>query len=172
RAVYSKELMEGGSVSELHSNADQLFDTTIEELCKNLCELQSSNQSPSRQSFGSYGDESKIDSDLQHLALGEMRDIDILEDEGDDEDEVAKPISNSIKLDLEVLPKDMEKQVGKKNVNKSNVGGGGMRKEKVGTTKLRTGNEEPSSENVELSRFLLNQARNLVSSGDKYPQSS
>lgn len=167
--------MEGGSVNELNgisrnSSADQAFDTTIEELCKNLCELQSSNQSPSRQSFGSYGDESKIDSDLQHLALGEMRDIDILEDEGD-EDEVAKPEefdikSNSSKLDLEVMPKDMETQVGKKNGNRSNLGVGGTRKKKVGTTKLQNGNEEPSSENVELARFLLNQARNLVSSGD------
>ncbi|XP_010499231.1 PREDICTED: uncharacterized protein LOC104776804 isoform X1 [Camelina sativa] len=169
--------MEGGRGSVDESHVDRMFDTTIEELCKNLCELQSSNQSPSRQSFGSYGDESKIDSDLQHLALGEMRGIDILEDEeGDEEDEVAKPEefdikSNSSKLGLDVIPKDMEKRVGKKDVNRSNVGvGGGTRKKKVGTTttttKLQNGNEEPSSENVELARFLLNQARNLVSSGD------
>ncbi|ESQ34106.1 hypothetical protein EUTSA_v10007008mg [Eutrema salsugineum] len=176
--------MEGASFNELngdsihfkeHSSMDQAFDATIEELCKNLCELQSSNQSPSRQSFGS-GDESKIDSDLQHLALGEMRDIDITEDEGE-EDEVEKPDEfdfmrpasttkpNSSKIDLEVMPKDMEKQVGKKNANKSNLENGGMRKKKVGT-KLQNGNEEPSSENVELARFLLNQARNLVSSGE------
>ncbi|XP_010478089.1 PREDICTED: uncharacterized protein LOC104757077 [Camelina sativa] len=168
--------MEGGRGSVDESHVDRMFDTTIEELCKNLCELQSSNQSPSRQSFGSYGDESKIDSDLQHLALGEMRGIDVLEDEeGDEEDEVAKPEefdikSNSSKLGLDVIPKDMEKRVGKKDVNRSNVGvGGGTRKKKVGTTtttKLQNGNEEPSSENVELARFLLNQARNLVSSGD------
>ncbi|XP_010460507.1 PREDICTED: uncharacterized protein LOC104741359 [Camelina sativa] len=169
--------MEGGRGSVDESHVDRMFDTTIEELCKNLCELQSSNQSPSRQSFGSYGDESKIDSDLQHLALGEMRGIDILEDEeGDEEeDEVAKPEefdikSNSSKFGLDVIPKDMEKRVGKKDVNRSNVGvGGGTRKKKVGTTtttKLQNGNEEPSSENVELARFLLNQARNLVSSGD------
>ncbi|KAL0695504.1 hypothetical protein Bca4012_062684 [Brassica carinata] len=174
----------GGSVNELnrdskeHSSsaaADHAFDTTIEELCNNLCELQSSNQSPSRHSFGSYGDdESKIDSDLQHLALGEVHDLDITEDEeeGEKEKEVAKPEdfdtvrpppSASAKSSPSKL--DTEKQAGKKNANRPSLGL--ARKKKAGTaTKSQNGNEEPSSENVELARFLLNQARNLVSSGE------
>ncbi|CAH8349767.1 unnamed protein product [Eruca vesicaria subsp. sativa] len=168
--------MDGGPVKELNgdSKADDAFDATIEELCKNLYELQSStNHSPSRQSFGSYGDdeESKIDSDLQHLALGETPDLDITEDEKEEEeeDQVAKPeefntvrpASAAKSSSSEVMPKDTEKQVVKKNViNRSNVGfGKATRKKKVGT-------EEPSSENVELARFLLNQARNLISSGE------
>ncbi|KAF8084102.1 hypothetical protein N665_0734s0025 [Sinapis alba] len=166
--------MDGESVNELNgdSNADHAFDTTIEELCKNLCELRNStNHSPSRQSFGSYGDEeSKIDSDLQHLALGESPNLDITEDE-EEEDEVAKPEelnmvrpasttkSISSKLDSDVMPKDTEKQVDKKNAN---LGLGNATRKK----KVQNGNEEPSSENVELARFLLNQARNLVSSGE------
>uniref|UniRef100_A0A1J3EAS2 Nephrocystin-3 n=1 Tax=Noccaea caerulescens TaxID=107243 RepID=A0A1J3EAS2_NOCCA len=183
--------MEGGSVNELNgnsihskedSNADEAFDTTIEELCKNLCELQSStNQSPSRQSFGSYGDESKIDSDLQHLALGETRDFDITTEDEGEEDQLEKPqefdmvrpgtgsTSRKSSSSAEAMPKDTEKQVGKKNANRSSLGLGGTgttRKKKAGT-KLQNGNEEqPSTENVELARFLLNQARNLVSSGD------
>ncbi|RID46342.1 hypothetical protein BRARA_I03012 [Brassica rapa] len=167
----------GGSANELNgdSSDDIAFDTTIEELCNNLCELQSSNQSPSRHSFGSYGDdESKIDSDLQHLTLGEVHDLDITEDEeGEEEKEVAKPED----LDMVRPPSeatksshsklDTEKQVGKKNANRPSSGlGNGARKKKAGTTKSLNGNEEPTSENVELARFLLNQARNLVSSGE------
>ncbi|XP_018434549.2 protein KINESIN LIGHT CHAIN-RELATED 3 [Raphanus sativus] len=170
----------GGSVNELNSDskehtsaADHAFDTTIEELCNNLCELQSSNQSPSRHSFGSYGDdESKIDSDLQHLALGEVHDLDITEDEEEEEEkEVAKPEdidmvrpASSATTNSTSSKLDTEKQAGKnKNANRPSLGLG--RKKKAGTT-AKSQNEEPSSENVELARFLLNQARNLVSSGE------
>ncbi|KAJ4879835.1 Tetratricopeptide repeat (TPR)-like superfamily protein [Raphanus sativus] len=166
--------MDGGlSVNELNgggSDADVAFDTTIEELCKNLCELRSStNHSPSRQSFGSYGDEeSKIDSDLQHLALGESPDLDITEEDEEEEEEVdtvidtvrpasaaaAKPSSSEV-----ITPKDTEKQVGKKNANMG-LGNATRKKKKV---QNGGGNEEPSSE---LARFLLNQARNLISSGE------
>ncbi|CAN8304105.1 unnamed protein product [Cochlearia groenlandica] len=166
----------GGYVNE-HSNeaADQDLDTTIDELCKNLYELQSSNQSPSRHSFESYGDDSKIDSDLQHLALGDMSCIDTIEDEVDEEEEeeVDKPQESTNKLDLEVMPKDIEKQLGesKTNATKPNLGLDGMmsnkkKKKKKVETKLQARHEETPSENVELARFLLNQARNLVSSGD------
>ncbi|KAL0698801.1 hypothetical protein Bca4012_054923 [Brassica carinata] len=166
--------MDGGPAKELNgdSDADHAFDATIEELCKNLYELQSStNHSPSRKSFGSYGDdeESKIDSDLQHLALGESPDLGITEDEEEEEDEMAKleefdmvkPASaakpSSSKLDSDDKTKDTQKLVGKK----MGLGTNATRKKKV-----QNGNEEPSSKNVELARFLLNQARNLVTSGE------
>lgn len=209
--IVSEEIMEEETVKELHGNSslvgencnpDHPIDgaavhTTIEELCENLCEMQSSDQSPSRQSFGSYGDESRIDSDLRHLAEGEMKEIDVMEEEGE-EDEVEKPESNMEKLDmmksritesnsleilekaapmqsdLEVSSKDipkenspMEKQISKKddkNVNKPNLGHGGMRRKKA-VVKTQNGNED-SSENAELGRFLLKQAQNLVFSGD------
>ena len=173
----------GGSVDKLNSGskehsssaaADQAFDTTIKELYNNLCELQSSNQSPSRHSFGSYGDDkSKIDSDLQHLALGEMHDLDITEDEEEerdvakpeDFDTVRPPSAGTTKSSPSKL--DTEKQTGKKNANKPSLRLGGNKKKTGTTTKSQNGNnEEPSSENVELARFLLNQARNLVSFGD------
>ncbi|CAL8141799.1 unnamed protein product [Prunus armeniaca] len=43
------------------------IDTSIEQLYHNVCEMQSSDQSPSRASFGSFGAESRIDSELNHL---------------------------------------------------------------------------------------------------------
>ncbi|KAL5725155.1 Protein KINESIN LIGHT CHAIN-RELATED 3 [Ranunculus cassubicifolius] len=56
-------------------------DTSIERLYENVCDMQSSDQSPSRASFGSEGDESRIDSELRHLAGGETREVEIMEEE-------------------------------------------------------------------------------------------
>ncbi|XP_047310042.1 protein KINESIN LIGHT CHAIN-RELATED 2-like [Impatiens glandulifera] len=46
------------------------FDTSIDQLYRNVCDMQSSDQSPSGQSFLSYGQESRIDSELRFLAGG------------------------------------------------------------------------------------------------------
>ncbi|XP_044466059.1 protein KINESIN LIGHT CHAIN-RELATED 2-like [Mangifera indica] len=46
---------------------DGIVETSIEQLYHNVCEMQSSDQSPSRASYGSYGEESRIDSELRHL---------------------------------------------------------------------------------------------------------
>lgn len=54
---------------------------SIEQLYENVCDMQSSDQSPSRQSFGSDGDESRIDSELRHLVGGRMREVEIMEEE-------------------------------------------------------------------------------------------
>ncbi|KAH6754832.1 Tetratricopeptide repeat superfamily protein [Perilla frutescens var. hirtella] len=62
-------------------------ETSIDQLYENVCEMQSSDQSPSRQSFGSDGDESRIDSELRHLVGGEMREVEIIEED----EEVQKP---------------------------------------------------------------------------------
>lgn len=43
---------------------DGLIDTSIEQLYHNVCEMQSSDPLPSRTSFLSYGEESRIDSEL------------------------------------------------------------------------------------------------------------
>lgn len=58
-------------------------DTSIERLYENVCDMQSSDQSPSRASFGSEGDESRVDSELRHLAGGGMRETEIMEEEVD-----------------------------------------------------------------------------------------
>ena len=53
---------------------DGMIDTSIEQLYYNVCEMQSSDQSLSRRSFLSYGEESRIDSELRHLVgdIGEF----------------------------------------------------------------------------------------------------
>ncbi|EOY20701.1 hypothetical protein QUC31_006991 [Theobroma cacao] len=62
-------------------------DTSIEQLYENVCDMQSSDQSPSRQSCGSYGEESRIDSELRHLVGGEMREVEIMQAEDMDKPE-------------------------------------------------------------------------------------
>lgn len=65
---------------------DGVVNTSIEQLYENVCDMQSTDQSQSRQSFGSYGEESRIDSELRHLVGGEMKEVEIMEEE-----EVDKP---------------------------------------------------------------------------------
>ncbi|CAJ1975145.1 unnamed protein product [Sphenostylis stenocarpa] len=60
---------------------DKVIEPSIEQLYENVCDMQSSDQSPSRQSFGSDGDESRIDSELRHLVGGRMREVEIMEEE-------------------------------------------------------------------------------------------
>ncbi|KAI4350698.1 hypothetical protein L6164_005128 [Bauhinia variegata] len=55
---------------------DGVVDTSIEQLYNNVCEMQSSDQSSSRASFYSYGEESRIDSELRHL-VGDIADFEI-----------------------------------------------------------------------------------------------
>ncbi|XP_054805863.1 protein KINESIN LIGHT CHAIN-RELATED 3-like [Prosopis cineraria] len=56
-------------------------DTSIDQLYENVYDMQSSDRSPSRRSFGSDGDESRIDSELHHLVGGPMREVEIMEEE-------------------------------------------------------------------------------------------
>ncbi|WOH05259.1 hypothetical protein DCAR_0624673 [Daucus carota subsp. sativus] len=60
---------------------NEVVDTSIEHLYENVCEMQSSDQSPSRRSFGSDNEESVIDSELRHLVGGEMGEVEIMEEE-------------------------------------------------------------------------------------------
>ncbi|XP_073283169.1 protein KINESIN LIGHT CHAIN-RELATED 2-like isoform X1 [Primulina huaijiensis] len=50
---------------------DGVVNTSIEQLYLNVCEMQSSDYSPSRLSYLSYGEESRIDSELLYLAGGD-----------------------------------------------------------------------------------------------------
>lgn len=70
--------------------ADDVVDTSIEHLYDNVCEMQSTDPSPSRPSYGSDGEESRIDSELRHLVGGEMKEVEIMQEE-----EVAKPEDDS-----------------------------------------------------------------------------
>lgn len=195
---------------------DGLVDTSIEKLYENVCDMQSSDQSPSRRSFGSDGEESRIDSELNHLVGGEMREVEIIREE---EDIVEKPEntfpSDSVKdspsvdkkektentqsgsskrlslgkkashlqLDHEASPKSSPRgkglsdrpPIGRKNeksTKKLSPVASHTKKQKdspLKGSKLPNGTEdlnESMMDNPDLGPFLLNQARNLVSSGE------
>ncbi|XP_043706016.1 protein KINESIN LIGHT CHAIN-RELATED 3-like [Telopea speciosissima] len=76
---------------DLHLN--NAINTSIEQLYENVCEMQSSDQSPSRFSYGSDGDESRIDSELCHLVGGEIREVEIMQDEKKSEDAGSDSVS-------------------------------------------------------------------------------
>ncbi|XP_059639798.1 protein KINESIN LIGHT CHAIN-RELATED 2 [Cornus florida] len=61
---------------------DGAVDTSIEQLYHNVCDMQSSDHSPSRNSFLSYGEESRIDSELRYLAGGNYGEFEIMKDSG------------------------------------------------------------------------------------------
>ncbi|KAL2639376.1 hypothetical protein AAZV13_06G166800 [Glycine max] len=93
----------GGSVSPQRGQGDdganfggdEVVEPSIEQLYENVCDMQSSDQSPSRQSFGSDGDESRIDSELRHLVGGRMREVEIMEEEVGEEKGLPEGSSSS-----------------------------------------------------------------------------
>ncbi|XP_073140819.1 protein KINESIN LIGHT CHAIN-RELATED 3-like [Henckelia pumila] len=179
---------------DVANNADGLVDTSIDHLYEKVCEMQSSDQSPSRRSFGSEGDESRIDSELRHLVEGEMREVQIMEED----EEMQKPENSDLESDsgskkesssvenpnklsknassvLSPLNKSSVKpridKQNDKNIQKASAPGLSLKKYRnspMGTPKLQNGNEnsEAGLDNPDLGPFLLKQARDLMSSGD------
>lgn len=81
---------EGNNMEEGQEGA---VDTSIEHLYDNVCDMQSSDQSPSRRSYLTEDDnESRIDSELRHLVGGEMREVEIMEEEVAEEEEEEEGI--------------------------------------------------------------------------------
>ncbi|XP_038724879.1 protein KINESIN LIGHT CHAIN-RELATED 3-like [Tripterygium wilfordii] len=60
---------------------DAMVEPSIEQLYENVCDMQSSDQSPLTHRAGSDGEESRIDSELHHLVRGERREVEIMEEE-------------------------------------------------------------------------------------------
>ncbi|GMJ13483.1 kinesin light chain-related 3, h cellulose synthase-microtubule uncoupling 3 [Hibiscus trionum] len=74
--------------ADRRANGMMQVEASIVQLYENVCDMQSSGQSLSRQSSGSYCEESRIDSELHHLVVGEVREVEVMQ-EG--EEEVHKP---------------------------------------------------------------------------------
>ncbi|KAL9683440.1 hypothetical protein QQ045_015262 [Rhodiola kirilowii] len=100
--------------------SEEVIDTSIERLYENVFEMQSSDRSPSGRSFGSDEVESRIDSELRHLVGGEMREVEIMEEEIEHEKEVAKPDgANSSSSVSKNESSSSEKKSGKVNKTRS-----------------------------------------------------
>ncbi|KAG8388599.1 hypothetical protein BUALT_Bualt02G0142300 [Buddleja alternifolia] len=182
---------EAPQTKDAGENVDGAVDTSIDHLYEKVCEMQSSDHSPSRHSFGSDGEESRIDSELRHLVGGEMREVEIIEedeevqkaengdyhsDSGSKKDsssteKVDKTQSTDVKLKKaaeKMSPKSNSPAKPPKHVKKVTAGGVSSKKYKNsigGSVKLQNGTED-GLDNPDLGPFLLKQARDLMSSGD------
>lgn len=118
--------------------ANGAAETSIEQLYENVCDMQSSDQSPSRRSFASDGEESRIDSELRHLVEGEMKEVEIMEEEVVDKPECDSRSDSS--------PKKGSPSVGKKSgkvedsVSTKSVSPGHLKK----ASQLQSDGEAPS----------------------------
>ncbi|KAM0060575.1 putative tetratricopeptide-like helical domain superfamily, malT-like TPR region [Helianthus debilis subsp. tardiflorus] len=165
------EMPENGNLPKTNDNLDSskspddnvatgnsvsvVVEPSIDQLYDNVCEMQSSDQSLSRLSYGSDGEESRIDSELRHLVGGEMKEVEIIQqDEEISSFEEKQESSKSHSSKKSKKASELESEVNSESISKSKYLQKGIKKPVVG------------DKNVNLGPHLLKQARDLLSSGD------
>lgn len=169
---------------------DGVVDTSIEQLYHNVCEMRSSDHSPSRASFYSYDGESRIDSELGHL-VGDLVDYEITKEVVTENKEDFNANASGITHDKDVVSCGNGKEPIKKGDNNQSslriIEGSskatpkrnekGVRKANGGVRHMRRhrrsiglkGIEERIAaglDNPDLGPFLLKQTRDMISSGE------
>ncbi|VAI48536.1 unnamed protein product [Triticum turgidum subsp. durum] len=136
---------------EMHVENSGAGEPSIEQLYNNVCEMESSSEgggSPSRESFGSDGEESRIDSELRHLVAGEMEAMKVIEEEEEKEKKGSGSVTNVVPTAGNGTP------VRPQSSNSS----------KKKATKSQNGTEDAGLDNPDLGPFLLKHARDLIAS--------
>ncbi|XP_059451560.1 protein KINESIN LIGHT CHAIN-RELATED 2 [Corylus avellana] len=175
---------------------DGVIDTSIDQLYHNVYEMQSSDQSPSRASFVSYGWESRIDSELRHL-VGYNEEFEVTKEvvienkeKGNGGDltpgsigkKSAKNQLSRLHLDSGASAKSSPKSKSshekppidkryEKNSRKGNAVFAMKRQRNLALlgAKFQNGVDNPvvaALDNPDLGPFLLKQARDMISSGE------
>ncbi|XP_022879314.1 protein KINESIN LIGHT CHAIN-RELATED 2-like [Olea europaea var. sylvestris] len=173
---------------------EQVVDNSIEQLYNNVCDMQSSDLSPSRRSFLSYGEESRIDSELRYLAGDYCWDVEakdevesdkiqgdsVFEEENGSRDEKIgdmnkiRPASVKSVSSTGASPKPSlsskslmnRPSNGKRNMKTSRKLNSVSSMNRALGLKMQNGTEDPSEAGY-LGPYLLKQARELIASGDK-----
>ncbi|XP_022740536.1 protein KINESIN LIGHT CHAIN-RELATED 2 [Durio zibethinus] len=117
RSASSPQSQHSGSIDLA---IDGVMETSIEQLYHNVCEMQSSDQSPSVTSYGSYGEESRIDSELRHL-VGDFSVVEITKEVVEEKKEEGSVVGDLIPKKENVSTD--KKPVKKKNNNKNQTQG-------------------------------------------------
>lgn len=154
---------------------DNVVDTSIEQLYNNVYEMRSSeDQSPSRASFYSYGEESRIDSELCHL-VGDIIDLEITKEVVVTENKDDSNVNGSEKVVVSSSARVVEgsskspaknRSFHKRNEKGSRKGNGflnNMRRHKRFGLKDGIVDE---LDNPDLGPFLLKLTRDMISSGE------
>lgn len=149
-----------------------VVETSIEQLYNNVCDMQSSEQSPSA-SYLSYGEESRIDSELRHL-VGDYGELEItkevvLENKEDGSPSVygltpKKQDVSGKKKPLRKNKSQIESEATKKWSPKSKLNAAILAKKQKINGVLGAGLDNP-----DLGTFLLKQVRDMIASG-QHPQ--
>ncbi|XP_076959569.1 protein KINESIN LIGHT CHAIN-RELATED 3-like [Bidens hawaiensis] len=138
-----------------------VVEPSIKELYDNVCDMQSSDQSVSRLSYGSDGEESRIDSELRHLVGGEMKEVEILKEteEVSNQNEGENSKSHSVKASKSQL----ESEASSVSSPKSKT----HKKSNLLAKKANKKSRKPVVDDKDSDRgpYLLKQARDLMSSG-------
>ncbi|GAV67957.1 TPR_1 domain-containing protein/TPR_7 domain-containing protein/TPR_12 domain-containing protein [Cephalotus follicularis] len=181
------------SLDSIDLALDGVVGTSIDQLYHNVCDMQSSDQSPSRASFISYGEESRIDSELCHL-VGGIEEVEITKEvvvenkkagnvgeltpkngNGSAERKSAKKNKNQFaksspksisSLDRPPIDKRCEKNISKANATSAVSKKRGFA---LNRAKFRNGNEgfgDGGLYNPDLGPFLLKKTREMISSGE------
>ncbi|KAI7735359.1 hypothetical protein M8C21_017533 [Ambrosia artemisiifolia] len=177
---FTETLISPTSPLSTHTTGNESFDlsisssrNSIDQLYNNVYEMESSDQSPSRFSYFSYGQESRIDSELRYLAGGGFAKADteskITVDEkepvearlsGDEKkDEVSKATTRKNKKTRKPSPA--------RSPSPGKIPKAGPKKKPVGS-KLTVKKSEKNSNNEDpryVGQYLLKQAREVVSAG-------
>lgn len=172
---------------EMHVEGSGAGEPSIEQLYNNVCEMESSSEggSPSRESLGSDGEESRIDSELRHLVAGEMEAMKVIEEEEENRSvanalpsaENGTPVraqsSNSSKKSKKASKSQLESDAsvgpngkasteeGESEISKPASRVGRRRKSNANP---RNGTEDAGLDNPDLGPFLLKHARDLIAS--------
>lgn len=155
---------------------DGVMDTSIEQLYNNVCEMQSSDHSPSRRSFLSYGEESRIDSELRFFAGGDYIVTEFNKETVEEQGDSSPPIG-----DIKSVSPTQAEEAPRKSASKSKTVSGrppnGKQQNTKGLKKLGavpSMKKEKSPPGVRMNEdheylgpYLLKQARDMIISGDK-----
>ncbi|XP_027358293.1 protein KINESIN LIGHT CHAIN-RELATED 2 isoform X3 [Abrus precatorius] len=136
---------------------DGVVDTSIEQLYHNVCEMRSSDQSPSRASFYSYDGESRIDSELCHL-VGDIVDLEITKEVVTENREDSNAEKDVVSFGKEPTKKDNNQSSPTPRVH--------MRKNRNLGLKGIEERIAAGLDNPDLGPFLLKQTRDMISSGE------
>ncbi|GMH25641.1 hypothetical protein Nepgr_027484 [Nepenthes gracilis] len=155
---------------------DLAIDESIDQLYHNICEMQSSDQSPSMRSFTTFGNESRIDAELNRLVGGEqIREAEEAlkgrystsekENQNASKEKLGKAINGRQAAIAMSIPSKTKrsKEAGKPPIGRRNAKI--SKRSNLGSSSDEENNPK-AEDNSDLGPYLLKRAMNIISSGD------